>query len=128
MIREFKKGKPTKLFQNFMSTEFDCKCDYGTCTVTYIDMDHVHKLQQMRDKLGKTIKINSGFRCVAHNRDVGGKKGSIHMTGKATDIKVVGMSVTQMAKAFEHFDGLGVYPKQGFIHCDSRGYRARWKG
>lgn len=35
---------------------------------------------------GQPLVITSGFRCLAHNREVGGVPGSPHTEGKAADI------------------------------------------
>lgn len=43
-------------------------------------------LQPIRDKWGKPIYINSGFRCPALNKAVGGAATSQHLTGDAADI------------------------------------------
>ena len=43
-------------------------------------------LQPLRDTYGKPITINSGYRCEALNKRVGGAKSSQHMTGQAADI------------------------------------------
>ncbi|MBR6516695.1 MAG: peptidase M15 [Bacilli bacterium] len=44
-------------------------------------------LQPIRDKYGKPIVINSGYRCLALNNKVGGSKTSQHLTGAAADIE-----------------------------------------
>lgn len=43
-------------------------------------------LQPLRDMIGKTIKINSGYRCPALNQAVKGSATSEHLTGCAADI------------------------------------------
>ena len=43
-------------------------------------------LQPIRDRFEAPIRINSGFRCEALNRIVGGAKGSQHLFGEAADI------------------------------------------
>jgi Peptidase M15. len=43
-------------------------------------------LQPLRDKIGKPIKINSGFRSAAVNKLVGGVSTSAHCFGLAADI------------------------------------------
>lgn len=45
-------------------------------------------LQPLRDKLGKPVEINSGFRCPELNKAVGGSSNSQHMAGEAADIRV----------------------------------------
>lgn len=43
-------------------------------------------LDPLRDKFGRPIMVNSGFRCTALNKAVGGASTSQHMTGEAADI------------------------------------------
>lgn len=128
MVKEYKKYSNEQLSDNFKSSEFDCKCNRESCDTTYIDTDLINYLQNKRNEVSKSFHINSGFRCTAHNRDVGGKPGSIHMQGKAADVKIDGMTVADMAHLFSDADGRGVYPKHGFVHVDVRGYKARWEG
>ena len=48
-------------------------------------------LQPLRDKLGKPVKILSGYRSPELNKIVGGAVNSDHLYGKAADIGVTGM-------------------------------------
>lgn len=43
-------------------------------------------LEPVRERFGKPITVNSGFRCPIHNRAVGGVANSQHMRGEAADI------------------------------------------
>lgn len=89
-------------------------------------------LQRLRDTIGKPIIINSGYRSEAHNRSVGGSPNSQHLTGKAADIRVSGMTSVEIAKEIEKLiiegemlqGGIGIYDT--FVHYDIRGVRARW--
>lgn len=45
-------------------------------------------LDPLRERYGKPIHINSGYRCPALNKAVNGSKTSHHMTGLAADITV----------------------------------------
>lgn len=121
-IKKYQKGDRTKLSANFSAKEFDCNC--SKCLETLIDLDHVAKLQQLREDLNSPIRITSAYRCESHNRNVGGSKNSQHKKGTATDIQVDDMSADEVADACEHFDGLGRYDT--FTHIDSRGSKARW--
>jgi hypothetical protein len=121
-IQKFKRGTRKKLASNFSVREFECKC--GICPETLIDLDHVEKLQKLRDQLGKSIKITSAYRCSKHNKNVGGSPNSQHVKGTATDITVKGIDPCDLADMCEHFDGLGRY--NTFTHIDSRGTKARW--
>lgn len=121
-IKKYKKGDKTKLSANFQAKEFDCSC--SKCLETLIDLDHVAKLQKLREDLGSSIKITSAYRCESHNAAIGGAKNSQHKLGTATDIRVSDMTPDEVADACEHFDGLGRYDT--FTHVDSRGSKARW--
>jgi len=121
-IKVFQKGDRTKVSANFMAKEFDCNC--SNCSETLIDLDHVAKLQQLREDLNASIKITSGYRCESHNAAVGGSSNSQHKKGTATDIQVSDMDPSEVQDACEGFDGLGRYDT--FTHVDSRGSKARW--
>lgn len=123
-IKIFKRGKDEKvqLTPNFKAGEFFCHC--GKCQDQKIDLDHVKKLQKLRDSLNSSISINSAYRCPEHNKKVGGAPKSQHVDGTATDITVKGMKPDEVADASESFDGLGRYDT--FTHVDSRGTKARW--
>lgn len=45
-------------------------------------------LDPLREAYGKPISVNSGFRCEALNKAVGGAKNSEHLSGCAADIDV----------------------------------------
>jgi uncharacterized protein YcbK (DUF882 family) len=107
-----------------MLSEFQCK---STGEVK-LEEALVEKLQKLRDMIGKPIIIHSGYRTPEYNAQVGGAKESQHMEGKAADISVKGMTSEELAKLAEKvgFNGIGIYA--GFVHCDVRSYKARWRG
>lgn len=125
-VRQYKKGTRTQLTDNFWSTEFDCQCNYSDCEWTYIDLDHVKKLQELRKELGESLEVTSGYRCAKHNKDVGGASRSRHKEGDASDLKAKTKSPEDVANVAEDldFDGIGRY--NTFTHLDSRGSKARW--
>lgn len=104
-----------KLSKNFILSEFACKDGSKTITVDY---ELVQLLQKFRETLGKPITITSGYRTVAYNKRCGGIATSHHLTGKAADIKISGMTPLEVAKAADKigFKGIGVYPT--FTHVD----------
>jgi uncharacterized protein YcbK (DUF882 family) len=110
-----------QLTKNFRRLEFACKC--GDCVMADVTPRLVEYLQELRDQIGRPISISSGIRCPKHNKAVGGEKNSYHLIGRAADIYVAGMSVQQLHKAvvaFGKFNGVGYYPKRGFVHVDTR--------
>lgn len=131
-IKTYKKGTATKLSTNFKSTEFDCHGS-GCCSSTLIDEKLVDYVQQIRDHFGKSITISSGYRCVTHNKNVGGATGSYHTKGQAADIVVSGVTPAEVAKYAESIGilGIGLYEtdRDGhFVHIDTRTSKSFWYG
>lgn len=89
-------------------------------------------LEKFRELIGgKPVIITSGWRSTSSNREIGGSPTSQHVSGKAADITVRGVSVIDMyrtALLVPEFreGGIGVYPEENFIHVDVRGWSARW--
>ena len=101
---------------NFRRSEYACPC----CGKDDIKDDLARRVQEVRDLLGKSITINSGVRCVAHNKskEVGGSEKSSHLTGYAADIKCGTSSYRQelLTAVFQVFDRVGI--AKSFIHVD----------
>jgi len=53
-------------------------------------------LQHFRDLVGKPVVLSSGYRSLATNEKVGGSKTSAHMKALAADLRVVGMTTTEL--------------------------------
>lgn len=113
-----------KKIKNFKIKEFACK----HCGEVKLDINLLLKLQDLREMLGnKSITINSGYRCAVHNAKVDGAKNSLHLQGKASDIKVNGVTpliVKNVAEKVFATGGVGIYDT--FVHVDTRGYKARF--
>ena len=60
-IISFGREDKTSLTKNFARYEFQCPCGCGQQS---LDTELAEKLQLIRDKLGKPIKITSGYRCL----------------------------------------------------------------
>lgn len=92
-----------KLSRNFTLAELT-KTETGLANVPTVEaLGNLTKLatsilQPLRDKLGKPINVTSGFRSPEVNRRVGGEALSAHLTGRAADIWVEGMTPYQLAK------------------------------
>lgn len=131
-MKSYIKGKSTKLSNNFKSTEFDCK-GKGCCLQTQIDEKLVGYLQKIRDHFNAPITINSGYRCVTHNKNIGGASVSQHRYGCAADIVVKNIKPSEVAKYAESIGvlGIGLYEtdKDGyFVHIDTRNKKSFWYG
>ena len=122
-----------RLTKNFTQREFRSK-DGAKMPLDVLDniKELACNLQVLRDLLGESIKINSGYRSEAHNKAVGGVKSSKHTKGLAADIRVKDLETDDLYLLIESLikqgdmqeGGLGVYDT--FVHYDIRGTRARW--
>lgn len=109
---------------SFSPQELACR---GTGKLMIVP-EAMDKLQALRDRLGKPMIINSGYRSPEHNRAVGGAAGSMHMQGIAFDVRMDNHDPdAYIAAALAvGFKGIGTYPKQNFVHVDARRDRANW--
>ena len=85
------------------------------------DRQLVIGLQALREVYGAAIGIRSGYRDSAHNRKVGGARGSQHLYGRAADLAWrEPMSIDEVAE-LSLFSGIGYYKKSGkVVHVDVR--------
>lgn len=124
----------TKLTKNFSLEEFSCKDGSVTPPEAVKNITVLAKnLQVLRDHLGKSIHVNSGYRSKKYNSSLkGASPVSQHLKGKASDIVISGLTPKQVAAEIEKLisagkmseGGIGIYPT--FTHYDIRGVRARW--
>jgi uncharacterized protein YcbK (DUF882 family) len=122
-----------KITTNFSLEEFKCKdgSDIPNDVLKNI-IELAKNLQVLRDAIGKSITINSGYRSPKYNAKIGGVKNSQHVKGKASDLRVSGMTPKELALIIEGLieqgkmkqGGIGIYPN--FTHYDIRGVKARW--
>jgi peptidoglycan hydrolase-like protein with peptidoglycan-binding domain len=99
--------------------------------IARIDPRLVECLQRLRDHVGKSITIGSGFRSWKRNREI--YKGrevtkSQHCAGRAADIRIAGMNGLQIAKAAIDACGpnIGIGVGGTFAHIDVRGWAEAW--
>lgn len=121
--------------RNFRPAEFACKCGEGCETHDPAATRHLAwVLQQIRDLANVPLKINSGYRCPAHNKAIGGHHRSYHMKGWAADLHPVGISPAELHATIEDLvaskripaGGLGLY--NTFVHYDIQHGHRRWNG
>lgn len=99
----------------------------------------VNVLQPLRDKTGRPLKINSGYRCPELNAKVGGVATSQHCKGEAADVWCTTLTPYQLARVVLEngipYDQMILYPS--FLHLsfrkdgEQRGqllYNASYKG
>lgn len=115
-----------QLAKNFKVREFACKDGSDKLR---IDCELVTLLQCVRNTFDKPVIITSAYRTETHNKKVGGAKNSQHLSGKAVDFYIKGVSLAKIKDVLETIipsrGGIIVYNKKGFIHVDTRDTRYR---
>ena len=115
-----------QLTRNFTNDEFKCPC----CGKEEMDRGFIARLQTAREIADTSFRINSGWRCQNHNDEVGGAKGSSHLTGHAADVQV-----TTSQKRFAVVDALReagferIGVARTFVHVDDdpdKSQRVMW--
>lgn len=101
----------------FTDKELMCKCGCGKVNMNGEFLD---KLNEARHFAGKGWKVNSAYRCAAHNKAVGGVAGSSHTKGYAVDISAPTSQkkfeiVSNAMKAGINRIGIG----KTFVHLDT---------
>jgi hypothetical protein len=91
-----------------------------------VDENLVKYLQKIRSHFGKSVYINSGYRCKTHNAAVGGASASNHMDGEAADIRIDGVTPLEIAQYAEHIGMLGIGVYDWGVHVDTRTSKYFW--
>ena len=100
----------------FKIEEFACEC----CGVADMDQSLLWHLDYAREVSEVPFSINSGYRCKKHNKEVGGKPESAHLTGNAVDIATPDSRTrfkVIMSLMAAGFNRLGIYDT--FVHVDN---------
>ena len=115
MEGEKKMLKAGQLTEHFSKKEFDCKCG---CETGPINMVLVDKVEQARREYGRPMRINSGIRCLHHNRSIGSSDTSSHIKCLAADVSCVGMEERHklLSIFLKYFQRVGVHKE--FLHVD----------
>jgi len=103
------------LTDNFSKAEYACKCG---CGKDDIKDELAIKVQQVRDILNRSIKINSGVRCPDHNISIGSTLTSSHIGGWAADLGYKGSMerYTLLSAITQVFDRVCI--AKTFLHVD----------
>lgn len=122
-----------KLTKNFNKSEFDSK-DGAVMPPDVLKniQELAENVQVIRDYLGVSININSGYRSLAHNKRIGGVANSSHVKGKASDLsskkatpRQIYNAILELIKQGKIYNGgVGLYDT--FVHYDIDGNGRRW--
>ena len=108
-----------KLYPNFSAKEFDCT----HCGKNEMQPEFLSRLQALRMKYNKPMRITSGYRCPEHPIEAKKAKPGAHASGCACDVGVEGSDAHRLLRlALElGFTGIGVQQKGTgrFIHLDT---------
>lgn len=114
-------------WKSFSPAELRCKGTGLDIPLNDNTMDALDKLQKMRDIVDKPFVINSAYRSPEHNKRVGGAKKSMHVQGRAFDIRIAGHDPKVLYRAAKKagFKGIGFHTS--FLHVDNRTAPAEWE-
>ena len=137
MIRTYHHGDTTQLVPHFRACEFQCKCGKGHDF--QLDGELVENLEQFFKVVPKLfgvkvkcINVSSGFRCVAHDKSVGGSGTGQHTLGKAADYTIIledGSTLVswKVCIAAQEIGFRGIARiNDGYTHSDTRS--GKWYG
>ena len=109
---------------NLVSSEFKCGCKNDLCTFTIIDSEFVRSWNLLRSLWAEPIHLNSGYRCINHNANVGGRKKSRHCKGSAGDLSTMRMDertlmefISLCSHCFDVVIPYNISEKILFVHC-----------
>jgi len=102
--------------------------DYRNDEISHIDPHLLDQLCLLQDKLERngTYHIISGYRSPQTNawlrrHETGVAKRSLHMQGRAIDVRLPGVELTHLRRAAlaMHAGGVGYYARSNFVHLDT---------
>ena len=96
-LKELEGGEEKRFWNRiryFTREEFRCRCGGKHCGGFPAEPVHtlVELADDLRNRFGAPAHITSGLRCGQHNASVGGVENSRHLTGKALDFYIQGVS------------------------------------
>ncbi|MBK3737465.1 uncharacterized protein YcbK (DUF882 family) [Azospirillum brasilense] len=97
-----------------------------------IDLALLNRMSEMQEKLDSQhpFEVLSAFRSKETNRRVkGAASGSLHLQGRAVDLRLQGRRAVDLYRCALSFGdgGAGCYAKRNFVHVDT-GPTRRWVG
>ena len=104
------------LLRHFKHTEFACPC----CGEQHMNFAFLTKLDAAREIAGVPFYINSGYRCLKHNQQLGSEPTSSHLKGLASDIAASDSFVRSRIITGLLMAGLNrIGIDENFIHTDA---------
>ncbi len=101
----------------FKEKEFVCRCCGELPPVARENIVALveNVLDPARERFGKPIIVNSGYRCPKHNKEVGGVANSQHLRGEAADVRCTdNKRLAEIIEQNGKYDQLIIYPT--FLH------------
>ncbi len=103
--------------------------DHYSGEIGKIDPQLFELLFRVKQELGcdQSFQVISGYRCAATNSNLRNTRGggvarqSLHMHGKAIDIRLPGVPLSDLRDAAMSLNagGVGFYPRDKFVHVDT---------
>ena len=113
----------------FSQNEMECKCGCKSLEngEARVNLELITKLDELRERCGFALPVNSGLRCLQHNIDSGGHPSSAHCDidgegSMAVDLGVDrarGRIVLQHALEMDCWTGIGISSTQKNLGADS---------
>lgn len=121
--------------ENFSISELEYSCSVPSELLDNAQ-ELLENLQVLRNEVKRPIKIipGGGYRDEKLNTQCKGSKNSQHLQAKASDIRIEGLTPTQVQQTILKLidqgkmkkGGVGIY--ETFVHYDIRGTLTQWKG
>jgi len=106
----------------FSDEELECHGKLCNCEFPGMHPDVMDMANDLREHFGLPVIVTSAFRCPEHNASVGGAKDSFHTKAMAMDVKISGVTPTDiydyLNNKYPRKYGLGLY--RTFVHFDCR--------
>ncbi len=106
--------------KNFSQDEMACKCG---CNVSAMSEEFMVKLQELRDRCGFALPVNSGYRCASHNEAINGHPNSAHQSGEGADLSCErdkARIVIQYALEMGFSVGIAQKGESRYVHVDTK--------
>lgn len=111
------------LSEHFNHKDFKCECEFCKGEEYRIHLGLVGVLEMITEHFKKKVQVGSGYWCDQYYDSLKRNRRTYHTTGKAAHIRVEDTPLNEVFKYIETIEGvngIGFYPKENFIHLDTR--------